>query len=233
MIEIDRIKAIVTDIEGTTSSISFVHDVLFPYARQKLPDYVRTHESEIVDILNQVREIEKNPSLDTEQIISIFTLWIDEDRKITPLKTLQGLIWEAGFKSGAFKGHIYEDAAEALQEWYDRGFKLYVYSSGSIGAQKLLYGYSECGDLTPLLSGYFDTTTGPKREAVSYKKIAAAVGFLPAQILFLSDITEELDAAKEAGFQTVLLDRDKAQPENIPYNRAPDFSHIQIRGSAA
>lgn len=161
---ITDIKAIVTDIEGTTSSISFVHDVLFPYARQRLADYIHTHEAETAAILNDVRALENAASLSTDEVIAVLTGWIDEDRKATPLKALQGLIWEEGFKSGAFKGHIYDDAADMLQHWHDQGLKLYIYSSGSIAAQKLLYGYSERGDLTPLLSGYFDTTTGPKRE---------------------------------------------------------------------
>lgn len=233
MIEISGIKAIVTDIEGTTSSISFVHDVLFPYARAHLPQYIREHESEISAILQDVRALENNPALSTADIIDILTRWIDEDRKATPLKTLQGMIWESGFQSGAFKGHIYDDAADALQNWFDQGLKLYIYSSGSIAAQKLLYGYSERGDLTPLFSGYFDTTTGPKRESDSYKKIASSMGLPASQILFLSDITAELDAAQAAGFQTVLLDRENAQPANAPYNKVFDFSAIHIWEKAA
>ncbi|MCD8563369.1 MAG: acireductone synthase [Alphaproteobacteria bacterium] len=230
---ITDIKAIVTDIEGTTSSISFVHDVLFPYARQRLADYIHTHEAETAAILNDVRALENAASLSTDEVIAVLTGWIDEDRKATPLKALQGLIWEEGFKSGAFKGHIYDDAADMLQHWHDQGLKLYIYSSGSIAAQKLLYGYSERGDLTPLLSGYFDTTTGPKREAESYGQIAASLGTPPEQILFLSDITAELDAAQAAGFQTVLLDRENAHPESVPYNKVSDFNDIHIREKAA
>lgn len=233
MIEISGIRAIVTDIEGTTSSLSFVKDVLFPYARDHLPAYVRAHESGITGILDQVREIENNASLSGEEIIQVFLRWIEEDRKITPLKTLQGMIWESGFKSGAFKGHIYDDAADALQNWFAQGLKLYIYSSGSIAAQKLLYGYSGRGDLTPLLSGYFDTTTGPKLEADSYKKIAAAIGLPAGQILFLSDHAGEIDAAKIAGYQTVLLDRDHAMTPGASYDIAMDFTQIQIREKSA
>lgn len=233
MIEISGIRAIVTDIEGTTSSLSFVKDVLFPYARDHLPAYVRAHESGITGILDQVREIENNASLSGEEIIQVFLRWIEEDRKITPLKTLQGMIWESGFKSGAFKGHIYDDAADALQNWFAQGLKLYIYSSGSIAAQKLLYGYSGRGDLTPLLSGYFDTTTGPKLEADSYKKIAAAIGLPAGQILFLSDHAGEIGAAKIAGYQTVLLDRDPAMTPGASYDVARDFTQIQIREKAA
>jgi enolase-phosphatase E1 len=233
MIEISGIKAVVTDIEGTTSSISFVHDVLFPYAREHLAHYVLTHEGHIKDILEDVRAIEKNAALSTAEIIDILKRWIDEDRKVTPLKTVQGMIWEHGFQSGAFKGHIYDDAADVLQNWFDRGLKLYIYSSGSVAAQKLLYGYSERGDLTPLLSGYFDTTTGLKREAESYKKIAASIGLPASDVLFLSDVTAELDAANAAGLQTVLLDRDKACPANASYKTVSDFNAIHLREKAA
>ncbi|MCD8520355.1 MAG: acireductone synthase [Alphaproteobacteria bacterium] len=222
------IKAIVTDIEGTTSSISFVHDVLFPYAAERLTDYVRDHESEISGILDQVREMENDDSLSTEGVIKVMLDWIKQDKKATPLKALQGLIWEAGYKDGAFKGHIYDDAAEALQRWHGAGIKLYVYSSGSVPAQKLIYGYSRRGDLTPLFSGYFDTTTGPKLEAGSYRKIAESIGFPSANILFLSDNPGEITAAQEAGMQTVLVDRDGKAPGSVL-----DFTAINFMEKAA
>jgi enolase-phosphatase E1 len=233
MIEVSGIKAILTDIEGTTSSLSFVKDVLFPYAREHIPNYVRTHETEITKILEQVREIENNPSLTIEAIISLFIKWIDEDKKITPLKTLQGLVWNSGFKLGAFKGHVYDDAADVLQLWFNNGLDIYIYSSGSIAAQKLLYGHSERGDLTTILSGYFDTTTGPKLEAASYKKIAGEIGLPPSQVLFLSDHFGEIDAAKEAGYKTIALDRDHQHSGNAKYAIAHTFNDIQIRERAA
>lgn len=220
------IKAIVTDIEGTTSSIRFVHDVLFPYAKAHIPEYVRTHD--VADILGEVRAMENKPDLSTEGLIETLLRWIAEDRKITPLKTLQGMVWEEGYKAGAFKGHIYDDAAEALSQWFSQGLKIYVYSSGSVAAQKLLYGYSEKGDLTPLFSGYFDTTTGPKLEASSYTKIATSIGFKPSDILFLSDHAGEIEAAQKAGYQVVLVDRDA-----IKSDAAHSFSDIHIREKAA
>jgi enolase-phosphatase E1 len=135
------------------------------------------------------------------------TRWIDEDRKITPLKTLQGLIWDAGFRDGAFKGHVYPDAVAGLRRWHAAGLKIYVFSSGSVAAQKLIFGFSEAGDLTPLFSGYFDTTTGPKREAIAYTRIAETIGLPPDAVLFLSDVSAETDAAKAAGMQALLIDR--------------------------
>lgn len=195
------IRAIVTDIEGTTSSIAFVADVLFPYARARLGDYCAAHAEQVAPILAEVATIEPGDPIAT------MTRWIDEDRKITPLKTLQGLIWDAGFREGAFRGHIYPDAAAALRQWHAAGLSLYVFSSGSVAAQKLIFGFSEAGDLTPLFSGYFDTTTGPKREAVAYARIAEAIGLPPGEILFLSDVAAETDAAKAAGMQALLIDR--------------------------
>lgn len=194
-------RAILTDIEGTTSSIAFVAEVLFPYARARLSDYCAAHTEAVAPILADVAAIEPGDPITT------LTRWIDEDRKITPLKTLQGLIWADGFEGGAFKGHIYPDAATALQRWHTAGLRLYVFSSGSVAAQKLIFGHSEAGDLTPLFSGYFDTTTGPKREPASYTAIAAATGFAPAEMLFLSDVAAETDAARAAGMRALLIDR--------------------------
>ncbi|MBA3878963.1 MAG: acireductone synthase [Sphingobium sp.] len=194
-------KAVLTDIEGTTSSISFVADVLFPYARERLGSYCAAHPDEVAPILAEVEAIEPGDPIAT------MTRWIDEDRKITPLKTLQGMIWDAGFREGAFKGHVYPDAVAGLRRWHAAGLKLYVFSSGSVAAQKLIFGFSEAGDLTPLFSGYFDTTTGPKREPVAYARIAEAIGLPPGEILFLSDVAAETDAAKAAGMQALLIDR--------------------------
>lgn len=222
------VKAIVTDIEGTTSSISFVHDVLFPYAAARLADYVRDHEGKLSGVLDQVREIEENPALSTEGVIKVLLGWIKEDKKATPLKALQGLIWESGYKEGAFKGHIYDDAADALWAWHGQGLRLYVYSSGSVAAQKLLFGHTPRGDLTPLFSGYFDTTTGPKLEASSYRKIAESIGFAASDILFLSDHPGEIEAARQAGLQVILVDREGQKPSSVP-----DFTAIDLMEKAA
>ncbi|ATR84252.1 acireductone synthase [Pseudomonas sp. FFUP_PS_473] len=203
------IKAILTDIEGTTSAVSFVFDVLFPFAARHLPDFVRTHAAEpaVAAQLQAVRTDSNEPAADVERVIEILLQWIAEDRKATPLKALQGMVWAEGYQAGLLKGHVYPDAVEALKRWHQEGYALYVYSSGSIQAQKLIFGCSEAGDLTPLFSGYFDTTSGGKREAQSYRTIAQAIDLPAEQILFLSDIVEELDAAQQAGMATCGLVR--------------------------
>jgi enolase-phosphatase E1 len=205
------IKVIVTDIEGTTSAIDFVHDVLFPYARKHLPDFVRKHQSDpiVTPILDSVRQEAGEADADSERVIEILLQWIGADRKVTALKALQGLVWKHGYESGDFTGHMYEDAVSGLRSWAAAGIDLYVYSSGSVGAQKLLFGHSDAGDLTPLFSGYFDTNIGHKREAASYRNIADDIGISATQMLFLSDVAEELDAAAEAGMQTFQLVRDE------------------------
>jgi len=207
------IKAVVTDIEGTTTSVSFVYEVLFPYARREINNFIQTYRNDPV-VREQLVLIsdETGTSLTDAQAVQQLLIWMDEDRKITPLKTLQGLIWEDGYKKGDFKGHIYDDVPVTLQRWRDQGILLYVYSSGSVQAQKLLFGYSDHGDLTSLFSGYFDTRIGNKRESNSYLQIATSIGLPPAQILFLSDIEQELEAAATAGMKTLLLVRDGRSP---------------------
>jgi enolase-phosphatase E1 len=203
------IQAIVTDIEGTTSSLSFVKDVLFPYAAERLPDYVRRHRQEpsVQELLAQVAVDSGIAATDTEALIRCLLQWIQEDKKATPLKTLQGMIWQQGYEQGDYQAHVYEDAVNCLKKWHRAGLSLYVYSSGSIKAQQLFFTHSEAGDLSKLFTAYFDTTTGPKQEVQSYRKIADTVGKPPEQILFLSDIAGELDAAREAGFDTCWLIR--------------------------
>ncbi|NWC59590.1 acireductone synthase [Pseudomonas veronii] len=203
------IKAVLTDIEGTTSAVSFVFEVLFPYAAQHLPDFVRQQATEpaVAVQLQAVRDASGEPHADVERVIDILLAWIAEDRKATPLKALQGMVWEQGYQAGQLKGHVYPDAVEALKRWHQDGYALYVYSSGSIQAQKLIFGCSEAGDLSPLFSGYFDTTSGPKRDPQSYRTITAAMGYPAEEILFLSDIVEELDAAQQAGLLTCGLVR--------------------------
>jgi len=214
------IKAIVTDIEGTTSSISFVHNVLFPYAASHIADYVREqHSNESVSAqLKEVSEISGCRHDDIDELIQQLLGWIEQDKKITPLKTLQGMIWEQGYKQGDFTGHVYEDVVSCLKEWNQQGIDLYVYSSGSVKAQKLIFGHTEYGDLTPLFKGYFDTRIGNKREAESYKNIITEIGFEPESILFLSDIEQELDAAAQAGMQTYWLIREG--DSNVPFEKA-------------
>ena len=223
------IKAILTDIEGTTTDINFVHKVLFPYAYDNLPQYLRNYAEEdaVLAILADARAELGQPDADLETLIAAFLGWIEQDKKVTALKTLQGLIWVSGYQQGDFTGHLYPDAHQYLQQWQQQGLGLYVFSSGSVKAQKLLFGYSDFGDLTPLFSGYFDTTTGHKREAESYRKIADAMELPAEQILFLSDVTEELDAARDAGMQTVLLARDE-QPEQANHLLVRSFDQISV-----
>jgi enolase-phosphatase E1 len=226
----NKIEAIVTDIEGTTSALSFVKEVLFPYAQERLAGFVaRNAENEGVrDVLDDVRKIENNPGLTAEECVSVLLKWSAEDKKIRPLKTLQGMIWEDGYVKGVFKGHIYEDAVLKLKEWHASGMPLYIYSSGSVPAQKLLFRHTPYGDLTPLFSGYFDTAIGAKVEAQSYAKIASNLGKDACQILFLSDHIGELDAAQAAGFSTILLDRDNAAENNGCHRRMTDFTSISL-----
>jgi enolase-phosphatase E1 len=207
-------KAIVTDIEGTTSSISFVKDVLFPYARAALPQFVREHgaEPDVRHWLDKVRaELDAAPggatAADDAAVVAALQAWIDADRKHTALKALQGMIWKAGYAGNAYQAHVYPDAAAALARWHGEGHPLYVYSSGSVDAQQLLFAHTVAGDLSPLFSGWFDTRTGGKREADSYRAILARIGRGRGEAVFLSDVVEELDAARDAGFDTVLVDR--------------------------
>lgn len=209
------VRVILTDIEGTTSSISFVREVLFPYARERLPAFVETHADE-AELQHWLHEAAREAGLieaSRQEVIDLLLHWIDADRKSTALKALQGLIWRVGYEAGDYRAHLYPEVAPRLREWHARGIPLHIYSSGSVAAQKLFFRYSEAGDLTPLLSGYFDTETGPKREASSYQRIAAAIGTPPGQILFLSDMVEELDAASTAGLQTGWLVR---SPQPLP-----------------
>ena len=223
------IRAIVTDIEGTTSSLSFVKDVLFPYSRERMADFIAKHEADptVRKLLDDARKT-TNKNLDEHEIIEQLVRWIDEDKKITPLKALQGMIWEAGYKQGHFKGHVYDDAVRHLKEWKERGIRLYVFSSGSVQAQKLLFGHTEYGDLTPLFSGYFDTATGAKKDPAAYRAIAKAIGLNPGDILYLSDTKAELDAAREAGMETVWLVRDGAVDPGAEHTQAGDFSMIGV-----
>ena len=223
------IRAIVTDIEGTTSSISFVHEVLFPYARQHLADFVRCHAEDphVVSYINDVR-LEAGEALSLDGVIAQLLTWIAEDKKITALKALQGMIWEEGYRQGDFTGHIYDDVVEYLKQWHAAGIKLYVFSSGSVKAQQLLFGYSDAGDLTSLFSGYFDTRIGNKREVAAYQTIITDLKLPAAEILFLSDIKEELDAARSAGMQTVWLMRDGQTDAAATHHQVKDFSAINL-----
>jgi enolase-phosphatase E1 len=221
------IKAILTDIEGTTSSISFVKEVLFPYARNALPEFVRSHgnEPQVRQWLDAVATEIAAGACQDAVIVETLQGWIDQDRKHTALKALQGMIWDAGYRNGDYTAHLYQEVAAVLRGWHASGLPLYVYSSGSVPAQKLFFGFSDAGDLNGLFSGNFDTEVGGKREAPSYAHIAKAIGIAPQDILFLSDVVEELDAAREAGLQTVLVDR----LSDYPLPRTGEATHDHAR----
>jgi len=212
-----EVNYVLTDIEGTTSSIKFVTETLFPYFNQRI-DTLRelSHLSEVQAAFEDTKklafELDGQTLNSTDEIIAKLTEWSLADKKITPLKALQGIIWNEGYKNGELKGHVYPDVAPMLEKWNKEGRKAGVFSSGSIAAQKLIFGYSESGDLTPFFSAYFDTTTGGKRETETYSKISSALTISPEHILFLSDIVEELIAAKAAGMQTIQLVREGNTP---------------------
>ncbi|WP_159015219.1 acireductone synthase [Cognatiluteimonas profundi] len=224
---------ILTDIEGTTSSISFVKNVLFPYARRELPRFVRERADDpaVRRWLDAVAT-ESGGICNDDVIVETLQGWIDQDRKHTALKALQGMLWRDGYERGDFRGHVYPDAAAGLRQWRDGGHALAVFSSGSVGAQQLLFGHSEAGDLASLFSDFFDTEVGHKREPASYRRIADMLGRQPSDILFLSDVVEELDAARDAGMRTVLVDRldDYPQPRvgnaTAGHRRVESFAQI-------
>ena len=223
------IKAIVTDIEGTTSSIDFVHQTLFPYARAHLRAFLRAHSAvpEVAVQLHAVAEGEGR-QLTLADAADVLEQWMAEDRKATPLKALQGMIWAQGYASGELTGHVYADTPEALRRWKARGMKLYVYSSGSVEAQQLIFGHTAYGDLRPLFSGYFDTRVGAKREAGAYRNILEAIDLTGAEVLFLSDIGEELDAARAAGLATTQLLRDARAIAFPNHPAAASFEDISV-----
>lgn len=226
------VRAIVTDIEGTTSSIAFVHDVLFPYARARLAAFVTANADRLGSELDAVRTAAKRPDLDRTGVTDQLLQWQDEDRKIAPLKTIQGMIWAEGYADGSLTGHVYPDAVAGLRRWQAQGIALYVYSSGSVAAQKLLFAHSDAGDLTPLFTGYFDTAIGAKRDVAAYRAIVERIGIPASDILFLSDIEAELAAAHAVGLAVILLARDGQDPASV-YPVAHSFDTIVAEGAPA
>ncbi len=225
-------KFILTDVEGTTTSISFVHDTLFPFAKERLKEYVQKHsdKAEVQSALALTKQTaleENQKTLNDEEACELLLKWIKEDRKHPALKSLQGEIWEEGYASGAIKGHVYPDVLPALKKWKDNGIELGVYSSGSVKAQHLIFGFSTEGNLRPYFGHHFDTAVGHKREVASYKNILKALNLEASEVLFLSDIKEELDAAQEAGMKTIQLVRqDDVILGNHP--RVHNFSEIKF-----
>lgn len=211
---------ILTDIEGTTTSISFVHDVLFPYARERMGKFLESN-SQNENVMRVVSDLKKRLQLSNmAEVTSVLEAWMSEDRKETELKALQGILWRDGYEGGDFRGHVYPDVAPALERWRAEGIALAVYSSGSVAAQKLLFGYSEAGDLDGLFDANFDTRIGHKREVSSYQQIAAQLSVSPGEVLFLSDVGAELAAATQSGMLVLQLMR----PQN---QRDPRFESVE------
>jgi enolase-phosphatase E1 len=223
-------NVVLLDIEGTTTPISFVHEVLFPYARARVPAYLEEAAESDPEIRHIVEELQAelpgsgfqlpadNPELEAvsrkpEADLVSYVHWLmDRDRKSGPLKALQGRIWERGYASGALKGEVYPDVRGAFERWTAADVRVGIFSSGSVLAQKLLFAHSTAGDLSRFLSAYFDTAVGPKGEAGSYRRIVTALQVAPQRVLFISDVVKELDAAREAGMQTLLSVRAPAPP---------------------
>lgn len=208
------VDAVVLDIEGTTSATGFVVDVLYPYSRARFGTLLaeRADDPAVARAVAQIRAELGDPDAGPELIERTLNAWLDEDRKATPLKTLQGVVWAEGFAAGDLVSHFYDDVLPALRAWHAAGLRLHVYSSGSVAAQRAWFSSSPEGDLMPLVSGLHDTeSAGAKQDPESYRRIASATGVAPERLLFLSDRPGELDAAREAGWRTVGVRR-KGEP---------------------
>lgn len=216
------VSAVVTDIEGTTTPISFVHRTLFPYARARLAGFLDEH-ADRPDVAAALAGVPGDR-------VATLLGWMDRDEKAGPLKALQGMIWRQGYEDGALTGELYPDVPPALRRWSQAGVRLALYSSGSEEAQRLLFAHSDAGDLSALFAGFFDTRAGPKREAASYAAIGAALHLPAGEILFLSDVEAELDAAAEAGWRTCQLVREEdGTLPSARHETAADFDAVTRR----
>lgn len=238
------VDGVVLDIEGTVSSIDFVYRQMFPFVRRELRAFLAEHFEDpdvrlacqrIADQANltQWAMLCSHPAARAEALEKMGTAvmgLMDADSKSTGLKQLQGLIWRSGFESGELTAELYPDVAPRLREWHAAGIRLFIYSSGSIAAQQLFFGHTTVGDVRELLSGYFDTTTGPKREADSFRNIAQAIGILPSRILFVSDVTAELEAAATAGLLCALAIRagNLPQPDADSWPQITSFDQLRV-----
>lgn len=221
-------RAILLDIEGVTTPIAFVYDVLFPFARAHAATYLE-HAGEpasraaAVSLLRDEQAVDRERGERPPTSILDYVLWLmDRDRKSPGLKALQGLIWREGYESGALRGRVYPDVPEAFERWRGLGLSIYIYSSGSVLAQQLLFASTEWGDLTGSLSGFFDTAVGAKTSAASYRAILERIQTPASETLFVSDVVQELDAARTAGLQTALCVRGDGAPP-------PSGAHAVIR----
>ena len=240
-------RGILLDIEGTTSSVSFVYDVMFPFVRRELDTYLCANWNsaalnEACDLIakdaghesfaawcGDETDVGKRRGLVREEVLRL----MDGDVKATGLKQLQGLIWRSGFESGEMQAHVYDDVPPAIQAWNDAGRDVRIFSSGSIAAQNLFFGHTVVGDMLHLFRGHYDTTVGPKKEAASYQAIAEDFGLPPAEILFLSDVPVELDAARAAGLQIGLCKRpgNAEVPADNGHPEVTSFDQIQLQGA--
>ncbi|NKF52084.1 acireductone synthase [Shewanella sp. WXL01] len=223
------IRAIIVDTAGTTTDLNFIQDVLFPYSKSAMAEFIKQNQDNVlVDYcISDVKDIALEQDADLERVIEILESWIDEDRKVTPLKTLQGLIWKQGYDQGEFTGHIYPDFIEFLPKLEAHNVRLYSFSSGSVDAQKLLFTHSDNGDLTPKFNGHFDTRTGNKLDKQAYSNICNTISLTPKQILFVSDVVEELKAAESAGMVTCQMVRDDAQRTGN-FKTISNFAELQL-----
>ena len=220
---------ILMDIEGTTSSISFVKDVLFPYFLLNIDDINKLSNIKEVkyafgQVLRLVKQDENRDITTSEEVIFQLKKWCEQDLKITPLKTLQGILWQKGYQNGELLGHVYDDVPEMLENWNFLGKKMGIFSSGSVNAQKLLFSHSVKGNLSTYFSNYFDTNIGSKRDSDTYSLITKQLALPSNRILFLSDVIEELAAADMAGMKTIQITREgnlQAWPQSVS-----DFSEI-------
>jgi enolase-phosphatase E1 len=233
-------RAVLLDIEGTTTPIAFVHDVLFPFARARLSTFIedprhatvveqvgrlltREHDADVA-AGEHPPDWEARTIADAQTSLETYLVWLmDRDRKSPGLKLLQGLIWEEGYRDGLLKGQVFPDVAPAIQHWRAAGLEVAIYSSGSVLAQRRLFESTADGDLTGSISGFFDTAVGAKTAVESYARIARVMTRQPAEIVFVSDVVAELKAARGAGLQAVLSIR----PGNAPQQDATTFESIR------
>jgi enolase-phosphatase E1 len=227
-------RAILLDIEGTTTPISFVHEILFPYSRDHLQAFLASQKSEVsadLEMLEKEHAADRSAGTNPPSLIEPYLHWlIEQDRKSPALKSLQGKIWEQGYKDGSLHAPVFTDVPRAMRRWRDAGMSVNIFSSGSVLAQKLLFKHTNAGDLSQLIDAYFDTSTGPKTDANSYLRIAAKLDCRPVDIQFVSDIVAELDAANTAGMQTALCVRpgNRTQPNPERYQLIESLDAIQV-----
>jgi len=231
-----NLRAILLDIEGTTTPIAFVHDVLFTYARTHVRDYLAQHAGDVISDIAQLRqehsretELQPPPLTDDPDAVANYVNWlIDRDRKSTGLKSLQGKIWREGYEAGTLKSQVFTDVRPAFERWHENGLLIGIFSSGSVLAQQLLFAHSNDGDLTPFISYYFDTTVGAKGDPASYRRIAEELNLQSNEILFISDVATELEAATTAGMQTRLAIRpgNNLQPDPDRFQTINTFDEL-------